>query len=186
MSLDIFLFKFIFQFHGFSLLDTLAIFLSKYLPFILGLLAIVFIFKNRFWKKRWLVFIFLSLCLILSRGILTEAIRFFYYRPRPFEFLKITSLISESGAAFPSGHAAFLFALAFGLFYFNRRWGIWFFILAFLNGLARVFVGVHWPSDIFGGFLVAFLSFFLVKLLLSSILIKTEKEILATEKTRPL
>ena len=177
MSLDISIFRFIFSLSGFSsLINALAVFLAKYLPIFLVLAVLVFIFKQKPWKEKWLVFIFSGLCLILSRGILTEVIRFFYYRPRPFEFLKISSLIPESGASFPSGHAAFLFALALVLFYFNRRWGIWFFILAFLNGLARIFTGVHWLSDILGGFLIALLSFFLIKFLLSSILVKINKK----------
>jgi len=177
MSLDISIFRFIFSLSGFSsLINALAVFLAKYLPIFLVLAVLVFIFKQKPWKEKWLVFIFSGLCLILSRGILTEVIRFFYYRPRPFELLGITSLIPESGASFPSGHAAFLFALALVLFYFNRRWGIWFFILAFLNGLARIFTGVHWLSDILGGFLIALLSFFLIKFLLSSILPKADKK----------
>ncbi|MBI5732405.1 phosphatase PAP2 family protein, partial [Candidatus Jorgensenbacteria bacterium] len=54
------------------------------------------------------------------------------------------------------------FALAFIVFCLNRRWGVWFMSGALLNGLARVFVGVHWPSDIAGGIIVGLLSAFVI------------------------
>ena len=54
-------------------------------------------------------------------------------------------------------------AMAFSIFCFNRRLGYWFLGLAVLNSLARIFVGVHWPSDILGGFLAAVISILIVK-----------------------
>ncbi len=53
--------------------------------------------------------------------------------------------------AFPSGHAAIFFALAAVAYLINRRWGIYLFIGAVINALARVAVGVHWPIDVVGG-----------------------------------
>src|SRR3989344_2698174 len=37
------------------------------------------------------------------------------------------------------------------VFFYNRKLGIFFYISSFLIGLGRVFVGIHWPSDILIG-----------------------------------
>ncbi len=68
-------------------------------------------------------------------------------------------LISQSSkeASFPSGHATFYFALATIVYFYNKKVGIWFFIVSFFIAVARVFVGVHWPSDILAGALLGIL-----------------------------
>ena len=102
---------------------------------------------------------------ILSRFVVAEVIRFFYDRPRPFKVFDITPLIAHSaGASFPSGHAAFYFALALPIFLIDRKWGWYAIVAAVLIGMARVFVGVHWPLDILAGLLVASLSVYTIKL----------------------
>lgn len=59
-------------------------------------------------------------------------------------------------ASFPSDHAALLMAVALS-FLLNGELGYGWatFILALIVGFARVAIGVHYPGDILGGFLVA-------------------------------
>jgi len=142
-------------------LDVLGIFLAQYLPYllVLGFLILVFYYA-RSYKMRFLVFVDGALAVILARGILTEVIRFFYHHARPFDVFGFTPLVGESGSSFPSGHAAFLFALALVVFYYNRKMGIWYLVLALVNGLARVYTGVHWPMDILGGAIIGLASGF--------------------------
>ncbi|MBI5147605.1 MAG: phosphatase PAP2 family protein [Parcubacteria group bacterium] len=153
-----------------ALVGWLAAFFSEYFPYLLVLGAVFLIFKERGFKARWRFFSLAALSVLLSRGILTETIRFFYYRPRPFlADSSVVALIDHSPtSSFPSGHAAFYFALALAVFSIDRKRGRYFLGGAAIVGLARVFAGAHWPSDIVVGAAVAAVSFFAAKRLLSS------------------
>lgn len=61
-------------------------------------------------------------------------------------------LVQETNASLPSGHAVGAAAFAMVITLLVRRWWIitvW--LLALLVGLSRLYVGVHWPSDILAG-----------------------------------
>mgnify|MGYP001573909944 FL=1 len=151
-----------------KLLDGLIVFLAGYLQYILLALAIFLLLaKVKDWRRQLFIFLFFTLSAILSRGLITEIIRFFYSRPRPFTALNILPLINHDlTGAFPSGHMTLYFVLALSIFLLNRKWA-WFFTAAvILMGLARIFVGVHWPTDILGGILIAIISYFLIKKIL--------------------
>jgi undecaprenyl-diphosphatase len=57
--------------------------------------------------------------------------------------------------SFPSNAAAVGFGMAFGIALTNRPLGALALALASLWGLARVYTGVHYPSDVLGGALLA-------------------------------
>jgi undecaprenyl-diphosphatase len=148
-------------------LDWLGIFFAKYLGYFIVLVAVFFLIKERNWHQRIYFFALGGLSVILARGLITEIIRFFYYRPRPFLVLQIQPLINHDiTGSFPSGHATAFFALALAIFYFNRKWGWRCLILALLIGLARIFVGVHWPLDILAGAIIGLGSAFLIRKIL--------------------
>ncbi|RUS46906.1 undecaprenyl-diphosphatase [Cohnella sp. AR92] len=72
--------------------------------------------------------------------------------PRPFVSHAVTQLIPHSAdSSFPSDHATLAFAIAFSVWYANRRLGSVLLAMACLTGIARVYVGVHYPADIVGG-----------------------------------
>lgn len=144
--------------HKNFLLDGLVVFCAQYLPYLLIACFLVLVFYEEGRRRKWYLFLEAALAIILSRGLLTEIIRFFYHHSRPFDALGFMPLTPESGASFPSGHAALFFALAMVVFFRNRKWGVWFFIFALLNGIARIYVGVHWPLDIVGGAVTGILS----------------------------
>ncbi len=172
MAWDINLFNWIHGISGWSVFtDGLVIFFAQYLAYILTGVAVFFIFKNKSLKSKIETFLRLALTVLISRGIIAGTIAYFYPRPRPFVTLDFKPLVNETNTSFPSGHTSFLFALGFAIFSLNRRWGYWFLSLAFLNGLARIFAGVHYPTDIVGGILVALASWAIVH----SLLHKNEK-----------
>ena len=186
MSFDLILFNAIHGLAGWSaVLDTAGIFLAQYLPYILVIPLIFFLLRGKTVKTRIHTFLFLTLLLLLSRGVFTETIRFFFPRQRPFEALGFTSLIPESGVSFPSGHAAFFFAVSFAMYAVEKAWGWWFLGLSLLNGIARVFVGVHYPFDIVGGALVALASYLILTRILCIVPPqKTEQNAPLTEEER--
>lgn len=90
--------------------------------------------------------------------IITTALKGLFSWPRPNGL---------SLDAFPSGHAAFFLTLSLVVYYLNRSrspaptwkqgFQIFFFATAFIIGVARVALGLHYPSDILAGFLLAYL-----------------------------
>lgn len=54
--------------------------------------------------------------------------------------------------SFVSDHATLVMALAVALFVANRKFGLVAIVLAVLGGFARVYMGVHYPTDVIGGF----------------------------------
>jgi undecaprenyl-diphosphatase len=173
------LFQFIYGFsHRNFLLDDLGVFCAQYLPYLLVLGFLVLVFYEEGWRRKWYLFSEAAIAVILARGLLTEIIRFFYNSPRPFDILGFMPLIGESGSSFPSGHAAWFFALAMVIFFRNRKWGTWFFVLALVNGIARIYVGVHWPLDVLGGAVIGILSALFIHWLLRD---SREKLYVATE-----
>jgi len=150
-----------------GILDVVGVFFAQYAVYILVIVALFLIFKEKKWKRKIYFFSLASLSIILSRGIITEVIRFFYHRPRPFVALGFKPLLYDYAYSFPSGHMAACVALSLAIFYLNKKAGYWFFGTTFLIGLFRIFVGVHWPSDILGGIVIATFSFYVVRYFLS-------------------
>ncbi|GGV27013.1 phosphatase PAP2 family protein [Streptomyces filipinensis] len=81
-------------------------------------------------------------------------IRGFVERPRPFvQHQGLDVLVSgKTDFSFVSDHATITMALGVGLFVANRRFGIAGIGLALLEGFCRVYMGVHYPTDVVGGF----------------------------------
>jgi undecaprenyl-diphosphatase len=65
-------------------------------------------------------------------------------------------------ASFPSDHASAAFSIAFAVFLFDRFVGSLFLTAACVIGIGRVFIGVHYPSDVLAGCLVGLASALLV------------------------
>lgn len=137
-------------------LDSLGIFFAEYLPYILVFCLLLFLVWN--FRKYWLIVILALASGALARGI-TEVVRFFWGRPRPFIENHVNLLVGHiDSASFPSAHASFFFGISTALFFYNKKIGTLFFIASFLISFGRVLGGIHWPYDILGGFLVGILS----------------------------
>jgi len=94
--------------------------------------------------------------LLISMGggfALNQLLKFCFHRPRPS-----TALLHQYGLSFPSGHAmmsmAFYGCLAWLAVQYGRRWGVGVVLVVFclLIGLTRVYLHVHYPTDVVAGF----------------------------------
>lgn len=131
-------------------LDRLMVFVADKMGYlmILGVLFLAWKSSNRF--KILTITIGSA---ILARVAFVELIRYFVYNPRPYLVLEKVNILMnhEVSSSFPSGHATFYFALAMGVYLYNKKFGRIYLCLAGLMGLARIFVSVHWPLDILAG-----------------------------------
>jgi len=101
---------------------------------------------------------------ILFTDIIISILKVLINEPRPFHTLtSVHLLISENDPySFPSGHSGYIFALAISLG-LNWKFSIrkkeikllWLLIpLAFIVGFSRVYIGVHYPFDVFIGAII--------------------------------
>ena len=96
----------------------------------------------------------IELLLSMAGGLaLNELMKFYFHRDRP-----TTALIYQYGLSFPSGHAmmsmAFYGCLAWLAVQHGRRWGVATALVGFamLIGLTRMYLHVHYPTDVVAGF----------------------------------
>jgi len=140
-------------------LDRFFVFLASDMAYlILGVFVVLLFFSKYENREKIRMFIIALVSALIARGIITELIRYFYHRPRPFMVLDTHQLLIDNAWSFPSGHATFFFALATALYFYNKKWGSGFFIATLLITTSRVIAGVHYPSDILGGMLIGIIT----------------------------
>ena len=132
-----------------NFMKVITVFGSAYV--IVPFCSILLFLKNK--KNRILM---ASNLVIIT--LLNQILKHTFKRLRP-----INSIISESGYSFPSGHSmvsmAFYGFLIYLLCKSNFKYKKIFIglliILILLIGISRIYLGVHYPTDVFGGFLLS-------------------------------
>lgn len=137
-------------------LDFIAIFFAEYLVYIILVVVVVGIYINRGNSPMRNVYGAALTGAIIASWIIKPLILLVLQNPRPFIAISgiqplIEPPLGENLASFPSGHALFTFAIAAAVHAYNKKLGTVFYIAAILIGLARIYVGVHWPVDILAG-----------------------------------
>ncbi len=110
-------------------------------------------------KKGRIAVLLLIPVIVLSDQISASLIKPLVDRMRPceaFESLGTVHMLigMKTSASFPSSHAANSFAAAAFFAYFYPRWQWSYFTIAALIAFSRVYVGVHYPFDVFAGALL--------------------------------
>lgn len=104
-------------------------------------------------RKGRVAVIVIAIAVGLSDYTTSKVIKVLIGRIRPCKVLEGVHLLAYCGKySFPSSHAANIFALATAGSYYYRRAAILLFSLALVVGYSRVYVGVHYPFDVLGGF----------------------------------
>ena len=139
--------------------DGFFIFLGHYLRTItIGLAVFIIFFMYLQKRKKESLMVLLAL---VSGFILEQTIKYLVQRPRP-----VAQLIQETSYSFPSGHSIFAIILFSMLIYFykdkikNSFFKVSFIMinvfLILLTGVSRIYLNVHWFSDVLGGFAIGF------------------------------
>lgn len=96
-----------------------------------------------------------TLALLFSLLFCNVLLKNLVARPRPYDTLlwlqPLIPLLPDF--SFPSGHASssFAAATAFTLAGADKKWAVAAFVLALLISFSRLYVGVHYPTDVLGG-----------------------------------
>jgi len=120
-------------------------------------LAIIFLIIKKHKTSALLFALSLTVCAGLNLGL-----KRFIDRPRP----SFAPIIVEKTTSFPSGHAmnsfVFYFTLAYFVYHFTKnqylstKYLAIAIIVVSLIGLSRVYLGVHYPSDVVAGYSAGF------------------------------
>ena len=136
-----------------SIMEFVTFFGDWHFLLIFSILISYLIYK----RDRFSSYVFLSM--VFLSMVLTFLLKQFYVRLRP-----VSSVFFVGSYSFPSGHALIGMSFYGLLAYFSYRYLegfkrtfvlIFSLLLAVLVGVSRIFLNVHWASDVIGGFLLA-------------------------------
>ena len=126
-----------------------------------GILWIIMGITLLFFKKTRPIGFTVLLSLIFDFLMINVTLKGVFSRPRPYVVEEaIRPLITNVSAyrSFPSGHSGGSFAAMFALYkWVPKKVGIPALVLAALVAFSRLYVGVHYPTDIIGGCIIGFM-----------------------------
>ncbi len=101
----------------------------------------------------------MTVLISLADALSYRVIKEYAFRKRPHHIQEQTGAIVRVGygpksGSFPSNHAFSSMTVAVFLALLFRKYAFVFLFIALLNGYGRVYVGVHFPSDVLGGFVM--------------------------------
>ncbi len=142
-----------------SLLDQLMPFITNADNWAIPIFLLIVFLGFKTGKKGKISLAILILALAFTDSICAQILKPLFERVRPSHVSMdgLNLLVPKGGKwSMPSNHAANISALAVVLSYFYDRIKIPLFILASLIALSRVYVGVHYPSDVIVGGLLGY------------------------------
>ena len=130
----------------------------------IGIPCFVIIAIFLYFKKLRKVGILIGISLVLEFVFANLIIKNLTARIRPYDVIDgLTVLVDKAhDYSFPSAHTGSAFALAAVIFMvMERKYGIIAIVIASLMGFSRMYVGMHYPSDVLGGILIGTMTSFI-------------------------
>lgn len=123
----------------------------------MGIVIIYTLIKKRYYISK------LLLLSSLGSWLLNYGLKQIFHRTRPLEYI----LVKQGGLSYPSGHSMVTMSMYLNIAfllsrkYENKKSLIYSLAVIFilLMGASRMYLGVHWPTDIIGGYIGGFLFF---------------------------
>ena len=115
--------------------------------------GLILLIPKKYRKTGIIVLAALLVMLVVNNIVLKNLIA----RPRPcWTYPEMVQLVhNPSSYSFPSGHTTSAFAVAFTVFSQHKKLGKVIIVMAAIMAFTRLYVFVHFPTDIYGGILVA-------------------------------
>jgi len=138
-----------------AVLVNIALFAADTLIFVLAAWMVVYWVRGSVAARTGLIFASVSAGFGLG---VNQIIGLFWYHPRPFEMgVGQTLMPHVIESSFPSDHGVIFFSIGLALWWVSatRRWGVLITALGMLVAWSRVYLGVHFPFDMLGSFVVA-------------------------------
>lgn len=140
---------------GISFMKIITFFGSSKFFLVFGFILFIFMFR-----KKNLEGMFLVITSIVGSYGINFILKHFFIRTRPINYF----LIEQGGYSFPSGHAMVSMSFYTTMTYLaiknngeNKKiFRLFNFIIVTLIGFSRIYLGVHWPTDILMGYLLGY------------------------------
>ncbi len=109
-----------------------------------------------FWLKKEKRLALVTIAGIAAGLVFTYPVKLIIDRARPYAQIESTRLLtpSEYDSSFPSGHAEISFLASTIVSRFHPEYGKYLYAFSFVVALSRVYVGVHFPTDVLGGAII--------------------------------
>ena len=141
---------------------------NEYFLYILLGIVLIYMFKKNEQTRRLTKETIIAFLICTALFIVLKLI---FQRPRPFDaFNELIPLVNKpSDYSFPSGHTASAFICAFMVYDgLPKKYSILIMILAILVAFSRLYVGVHYPTDIIAGIVLAYIVYKFMKKTMST------------------